>query len=209
VHIGAKDWPFPIPIVKTASGKWFFDTESGKHEILARRIGRDELETIQVCRTYLTAQTEYASKLRDGNPVHCYAQRLVSRSGRQDGLYWDAAPSQEQSPFGPLIAQATEEGYDTHAGHRHEPYFGYYYRVLKAQGPAAPGGAYDYVINGNMIAGFALVAWPAEYGSSGMMTFIISHEGVLYQQDLGPDTDKIARAMKEYNPDNHWTPVKD
>ncbi len=210
VDIGKDNWPFPIPLKRLPDGKWFFDTEAGKKEILARRIGANELETIAVCRAYLEAQRQYASEDREGSGVLKYAQRLISKNGK-DGLYWEAAPGEEESPFGEFIAQAEAEGYtpvqNDHSGP--QPYHGYFYRILKRQGPDAPGGQYDYVINGNMIAGFALVAWPSEYGASGMVTFIISHQGKLYQKDLGPKTSDIARNMKEYNPDSSWTLVAD
>jgi hypothetical protein len=206
LYVGKDDWPFPIPIAQTPDGKWFFDTEAGKAEILARRIGANELDTIDVCRTYVQAQREYASKDRDGSGVLKYAQHVISSPGKMDGLYWPVNPGEEQSPYGPLIAQAASEGYQPGTGH-HQPYHGYHFHILKEQGPAAPGGKYNFVINGNMIAGFALVAFPDEYGSSGIMTFIISHQGKLYQKDLGPNTDQIARQMTEYNPDDSWTLV--
>jgi hypothetical protein len=209
IYVGKDDWPFPIPIAKTADGKWFFDTEAGKGEILARRIGANELDTIDVCRAYVQAQRQYASRDHDGSGVLKYAQHIISTPGKQDGLYWPVNPGQEQSPLGPLMAQAESEGYQQASGKPHEPYLGYHYRILKQQGPDAPGGKYDYVINGNMIAGFALIAYPADYGSSGIMTFIISHQGKLYQKDLGSDTVNIARKIDEYNPDSSWTLVKD
>ncbi|MGO8704716.1 MAG: DUF2950 domain-containing protein [Candidatus Brocadiia bacterium] len=210
VDIGKDNWPFPIPLKRLPDGKWFFDTEAGKKEILARRIGANELDTIAACRAYLEAQREYASEDRDDSGVLKYAQRFISRNGK-DGLYWEAAPGEEESPFGEFIAQADAEGYTLGQKDQSgpQPYHGYFYRILKCQGPDAPGGQYDYVINGNMIAGFALVAWPSEYGSSGVMTFIISHQGKLYQKDLGPKTSDIARNMKEYNPDSSWTLVED
>jgi hypothetical protein len=210
VDIGKDNWPFPIPLTRLPDGKWFFDTEAGKKEILARRIGANELETIAVCRAYLEAQREYASVDRDDSGVLKYAQRFISKNGK-DGLYWAAAPGEEESPFGEFVAQADMEGYTLgqkdHSGP--QPYHGYFYHILKCQGPDAPGGQYDYVINGNMIAGFALVAWPSEYGASGVMTFIISHQGKLYQKDLGSKTPDLARNMKEYNPDSSWTLVED
>ena len=209
LYVGKDDWPFPIPIAQSSDGKWFFDTEAGKGEILARRIGANELDTIEVCRAYVQAQRQYAARDRDSSDVLKYAQRIVSSPGKTDGLYWAVTPGQEQSPFGPLMAEASAEGYEQTAGHPHEAYHGYHFRILKRQGPAAPGGKYDYVINGNMIAGFALVAFPAEYGSSGIMTFIVSHQGTVYQKDLGPDTTNAARQMNEYNPDSSWTLVKD
>ena len=208
IDIGKDNWPFPIPVTRLANGRWFFDTEAGKQEILARRIGANELETINVCRAYLEAQREYASADRDGSGVLKYAQHFISKHGR-DGLYWEAGPDEEESPFGPVVAQATLEGYTPGKkdGSGPQPYHGYVYHILTRQGPAAPGGKYDYVINGNMIAGFALVAGPTEYGVSGVMTFIISHQGKLYQKDLGSKTSDIVRTMKEYNPDSSWTLV--
>jgi hypothetical protein len=209
IYAGNDDWPFPIPLVKTPEGKWFFDTEAGKTEILARRIGENELETIQVCRTYVEAQREYASKDRDGSDVLKYAHKIISTPGKMDGLFWIAAPGQEQSPFGHLFAKAATEGYEQTTGHPHEPYHGYHFRVLKRQGSAAPGGKFDYVINGSMVAGFALVAFPVDYESSGIMTFIVNQRGKVYQKDLGPNTRQLAHEMTEYNPDSTWTLVKD
>jgi hypothetical protein len=210
LHIGANDWPFPIPIAKdSASGKWYFDTGSGQTEILARRIGANELETISMARAFVDAEREYASEDRDGSGVLKYAQYFRSHEGKKDGLYWPAADDQPQSPFGPLVAQATTEGYLQHAkGTGPHAFHGYYYHILTQQGPAAPGGKYNYVINGNMIAGFAMIAYPDDYGKSGIMTFIVSHQGKVYQKDLGPDTPKLARAITAYNPDASWTLVK-
>jgi len=211
--IGNKEWPFPIPIIKADDGQWFFDTASGKEEILARRIGANELAAIEVCRAYVQAQRQYASKDRDGSEVLKYAQHFRSRPGLKDGLYWEAPPGEEQSPFGPLVAEASVKGYFAKRkpgdprGRR--PFQGYYFHILTRQGPAAPGGRYNYVINGNMIAGFALLAWPAKYGSSGVMTFLISHQGKVYQKDLGPDTQQLSRRITEYNPDATWKRVTD
>jgi hypothetical protein len=209
IDIGKDNYPFPVPLTRLPSGKWFFDTEAGKQEILDRRIGENELETIKVCRAYVEAQREYASADRDGSGVLKYAQHFMSHNGH-DGLYWPAASGEEQSPFGSLMAQATTEGYtpgqkDSPQPH---PYYGYIYHILTRQGSDAPGGKYDYIINGNMIAGFALVAHPVEYGKSGVMTFIISHQGKMYQKDLGPQTTDIAGGMTEYNPDSNWTLVE-
>ena len=210
IDIGKDNWPFPIPLRRLASGKWFFDTEAGKQEILARRIGANELETIKVCRDYLEAQREYASEDRDNSGVLKYAQHFVSKHGK-DGLYWDAVPGEAESPLGMLLAQATLEGYtpEKKNGHALHPYHGYVFHILTRQGPAAPGGRYDYIVNGNMIAGFGLVACPTEYGISGVMTFIVNHQGKVYQKDLGPNTTDIVRSMKEYNPDSSWTLVTD
>ena len=209
IYVGNDDWPFPIPIAKTSEGKWFLDTEAGKTEILARRIGANELDAIQVCRTYVGAQREYASKERDGSEVRKFAQRILSTPGKMDGLFWNATSGQEQSPLGNLLAAWAKEGYEQTTGHPRQPYHGYHFRVLKRQGSAAPGGKYAYVINGNMIAGFALVAFPADYESSGIMTFIVNQQGKVYQKDLGPDTQEAGRKMSEYNPDTSWTLVKD
>lgn len=211
VHIGNKNWPFPIPIVRLANDKWFFDTEAGKAEILARRIGADELDTIEVCEAYVRAQQQYAATYHDGADVLRYAQRLVSKPGTQDGLYWAAAVGQPESPFGPLAAQAAAEGY-TPGAHKTagpHPFNGYYFHILTRQGSAAPGGKYNYVINGNMIAGFALVAFPAKYGSSGIMTFVVNQQGRVYQKDLGRDTLSIARHMTRYNPGKSWTLIQE
>jgi hypothetical protein len=208
LHIGNDDWPFPIPIVKT--GKiWRFDTKAGKHEILARRIGRNELSTIKTCLVYVDAQREYALKDRDKNGLLEYAQKFGSEPGKQDGLYWESKEGEEQSPLGPLVAEAVKEGYGRKQTPKQitdqpTPYHGYYYRILKAQGKSAPGGAYDYVVDGKMIGGFALVAYPAQYGNSGIMTFIVNQDGAVYQKNLGKNTAKIAQAMESFNPDKTW-----
>ena len=202
--IGADQWPFPIPLVKSGAD-WRFHTAAGLDEILNRRIGRDELNAIEVCRAYITAQRDYASKIRDTSGVRKFAQHLVSTKGKQDGLYWDPKTANgEESPFGPLVAEYLKGG--RKAG---DPYYGYYFRVLTRQGNNVPGGRYNYVINGNMIGGFALVAFPAEYGKTGVMTFLVSHHGKVYQKDLGPNTTKIARDMQEFNPDKTWTEAQD
>jgi Protein of unknown function (DUF2950) len=206
LELGTNSWPFPIPIVKKG-GKWFFDTPAGEEEILNRRIGRNELDTLQVMRAYVDAQREYATRDRDGDQVLEYAQRFDSSPGTKDGLYWPPDLDGEVSPLGPLVAGADVEGYElTHLGGdaAPKPYHGYYFKILKQQGKDAPGGKYNYVINGNMIGGFALVAWPAEYGRSGIMTFIVNQQGRVYQKDLGPRTAKLAGAMKRYNPDSTW-----
>jgi hypothetical protein len=201
LHVGADDFPFPIPLVPDGS-EWRFDTRAGKDEILNRRIGRNELETIQVCLAYVDAQREYYSEDRNADGLREYASRFASRPGKRDGLYWPTKPGEPLSPLGLLVVQARGEGY---AGHQKDkPYHGYFYRILTAQGPAASDGAYDYMAHGRMIGGFALVAYPAQYGVSGVMTFIVNHEGVVYEKDLGPDTAAIARAMKLYNPDSTW-----
>jgi DUF2950 family protein len=199
MSIGSDDWPFPIPIVKKGNA-WVFDTAAGKQEILSRRIGAKELDAIEVCRAYVEAQREYASQDRDGSAVQKFAQRFLSSAGRHDGLYWPVAAGEQPSPFGPLVADAVAEGYSKKSA----PYRGYYYRILTAQGRHAPGGAYSYIINGNMIAGFALVAYPAEYGNSGIMTFIVNQQAIVYEKDLGLHTAEIAKAMKLYDPDPSW-----
>jgi hypothetical protein len=201
--IGPDAWPFPIPLVRSGAD-WRFHTAEGMEEIVNRRIGANELNAIAACRSYLWAQRQYAAKIRDASGVRKFAQRLVSTAGKQDGLYWDPAVANgEESPFGPNIAEFLASG--RKAG---EPYHGYYFRVLTRQGNHVPGGRYSYVINGNMIAGFALVAFPAEYGNTGIMTVLVSHHGKVYQKDLGPRTAEIARAMREYNPDATWTEAR-
>jgi hypothetical protein len=210
LNIGYDAWPFPIPLVK-GDGQWFFDTDAGQEEILNRRVGRNELDTIRVCNAYVDAQRQYASLDRMGDGVMQYAQRLRSAPGGHDGLYWHAEPGEDASPLGPMIAAARGEGY------RHEskilteaqitPYHGYYFKVLSRQGKHAPGGKYDYIINGHMVAGFALVAWPAEWGNSGVMTFIVNQEGKVYEANLGPKTVSIALKMTAYDPTSGWKPV--
>ena len=208
VHVGNTDWPFPIPLVKNG-GSWQFDVKQGRQEILNRRIGRNELSTLSAVRGYVEAQFDYASSDRDGDGVSKYAQKLQSEPGKHDGLFWETEDGQPQSPLGSLIAQARAEGYKAKgAAEKPSPYHGYYYRILTRQGSSAPGGKYDYIINGNMIAGFALVAFPAQYGSSGIMTFIVNQQGKIFQKDLGPKTAEIAENMKEYNPDSKWEPVQ-
>jgi hypothetical protein len=208
LHVGSDEWPFPIPIVKAGNG-WRFDTGAGEQEILARRIGGNELKAIQVCLAYVDAQREYAmKKARQGEGLLEYAQKFVSTPGKQDGLYWEAGEGQEQSPIGPLFAAARDQGYSGKPlGEEPEPYHGYFYRILTAQGKNAPDGAQDYVVGGKMIGGFALIAYPAHYGASGVMTFIVNHDGVVYQKKLGKDTKKAAQAMKAFDPDKTWTRV--
>jgi len=204
LHVGNEEWPYPIPVVKKGEN-WFFDTKAGKEEILNRRIGRNELNAIQVCLAYVDAQREYIMEDRDENKLLEYAQRFISRKGEKNGLYWEAKEGEEQSPLGPLIAKASGEGYSGKGpGGKRNPYHGYYYRILKSQGKNAPGGEYDYVVNGKMIGGFALVAYPAEYGNSGVMTFIVNQDGMVYEKNLGEDTEKIAPAMKKFDPDKTW-----
>ncbi len=208
LHVGGDDWPFPIPIVK-AGNSWRFDTAAGKQEILARRIGGNELKAIQVCLAYVDAQREYAMrKARQGAGLLEYAQKFVSTPGKQDGLYWEAE-GQGQSPIGPLFAAARDQGYGKPLGEEPEPYHGYLYRILTAQGKNAPGGAQDYVVGGKMIGGFALIAYPAHYGASGVMTFIVNHDGVVYQKNFGKDTNKTVQTIKVFDPDKTWTRVPD
>jgi hypothetical protein len=207
LNVGAKNWPMPIPIVRR-DGSWFFDTLAGKDEILNRRIGEDEATAIGVCHTYVLAQREYAAEDRDGSGVLKFAQRLKSTPGTKDGLYWPAEPGQEQSPFGPLVAEARAEGYGGKTAEGEpQPFHGYRFKVLLAQGPAAPGGAYGYVINGNLIAGFALVAYPAHWGESGVMTFIVNQWGKVYQCNLGENSAQIASEMTLFDPDSSWVLV--
>lgn len=203
--LGKSAFPFAIPIVKSGD-QWRFDAAAGRDEILARRIGRNELNAIEVCRTYVEAQNEYAADDRLAGVSFEYAQHLQSTPGTHDGLYWAGEP---QSPFGPLIASARAEGYDQSTADSvdHKPYHGYFYKVLTRQGPAAPGGAHDYLAGGRMIGGFALVAFPARYDDSGVMTFIVSHDGVVYQKNLGPETASVASAMTVFNPDEGWEKV--
>jgi hypothetical protein len=202
--IGQEDFPLPIPIVH-GGGSWRFDTAAGRQEILYRRIGRNELDAIQSALAYVDAQNEYADKDRTGAGKNIYAQRIVSSAGKRDGLYWPDTEGNDASPLGELFAKATAEGY--RVGSERIPYHGYYYKILTRQGPAAPGGALDYVVNGNMIGGFALVIYPAEYRNSGVMTFIVNHTGQVYQKDLGPRTLDLAARMIEYNPDKTWSKV--
>jgi hypothetical protein len=206
LEVGTNAWPFPIPIVRT-NGSWYFDTAEGREEVLNRRIGRNELEVLDTMRAYVEAQREYASIYRDDSKVLKYAQKLVSSPGKTDGLYWPIEVNNEESPLGPMVADAQDEGYFSKkltVGTEPQPFHGYYFKILTRQGKHAPGGKYDYVINDNMIGGFAMVAWPAEYGESGIMTFIVNQRGVVYQQDLGPHTVKIARKMTTFDPDDSW-----
>jgi hypothetical protein len=202
--IGKDEFPFPIPLV-AKNGSWHFDTAEGVEEILDRRIGENEISAIEVLRTAVDAQREYAEADRDGKGLQ-YARRLLSSDGTYDGLYWPEEEGEPESPLGPLVGYAQAQGYTAHQG-RPTPYHGYIFRVLTAQGPAAKGGAGDYIVNGRMIGGFALVASPAEYGNSGVMTFIVNHDGDVYQRDLGPDTARIAAAMRAYDPDASWREV--
>jgi hypothetical protein len=202
--IGPNDWPSPVPIVQK-DGKWMFDSKEGAEELLLRLIGRNELNTIALLRGYDEAQMEYALADPDKTGVHQYAQRLISTPGKRDGLYWKAGDGEPESPIGEAVANALEEGYSK----KTEPYHGYFFKVLKGQGPAAPLGQLDYVISGHMIGGFALVAWPAKHRATGVMTFLVSNDGIVYQKDLGPDTATIAPEMTRYNPDEGWVATED
>jgi hypothetical protein len=205
LYVGEDDFPLPIPLVPDGP-RWFWDTDAGDDEILFRRIGRNELATIQVCLAYVDAQREYYSRSRGAGMLE-YAQRLESTKGKRDGLFWPTAPGDKPSPLGPLVAEARAGGYTKPEPGKRMPYHGYLYRMLFAQGPAASGGAYEYLVKGHMIGGFALVAFPATYAVSGITTFIVNHDGIVYQKDLGPNTAQIANAMKIYNPDKTWTKV--
>jgi hypothetical protein len=206
--VGADNFPFPIPLRKNDGGQWFFDTAAGKDEILNRRIGRNELAIIEVCGAVADAEAEYFSQLHDGATTKQYALKFISDPGKQNGLYWKSPEGQPESPLGPLAAFATSEGYNAKAD-AHTAFHGYYFHMLKGQGNNAPGGAKDYVVDGKMLGGFAFVAYPAEYGNSGVMTFIINQDGVLLQKDLGKTTTEIATAMTEFNPDASWSPVEE
>jgi len=212
LHVGNENWPFPIPIVKY-NDQWFFDTEAGKEEILNRRIGEDELIAILVCRSYVKAQREYVLNDWDGDGIFAYAQKLRSDPGKRNGLFWRATRGEEVSPLGELVARAWHEGYKKKKAAFKEaepsPFHGYYFKLLTRQGKNVPGGKYNYIVNGNMVGGFALVAFPSNWGTSGVMTFIVNQQGKVYQKNLGPDTMRIAQKMKLYNPDKTWTPVKE
>jgi DUF2950 family protein len=203
LNIGDDDWPFPVPLVKGPTG-WSFDTKAGRTEILYRRVGNNELSAIQICRGYVEAQQEYALAKKEGG-VNQYAQRIISTPGTQDGLAWQNADGTWGGPIGEKVAAAIARGYNN----RNEPFHGYFFKVLKGQGPAAPLGEMDFVVKGVMIGGFALIAFPAQYRVTGVQTFMVSHDGVVYQKDLGPKTVELANAIDRYNPDKSWTPVLD
>jgi len=200
--VGNEDWPFPVPIVKVAD-KWHFDAKAGRQELLYRRIGSNELDAIEICHGYVEAQYEYAYQKREGYNVNQYAQRIISTPGKQDGLAWQNADGSWGGPVGEEIARAIEQGYSANP----QPYHGYFFKVLKGQGPAAPFGEMDYVVEGVMIGGFALVAAPAEYGETGVKSFMVSQDGVVYQKDLGPSTLDEFIKMERFNPDEPWTAV--
>jgi hypothetical protein len=205
LQVGQERWPLPVPLVRIG-GKWYFDAKAGHDEILFRRVGANELDAIEVCRGFVEAQKEYALGLHDGSRVHQYAQRIISTPGKQDGLYWKNADGTDGGPISEAVAKAIEEGYGVQTA---SAYHGYLFNVLKGQGSAAPLGELDYVIGGAMIGGFALIATPAEYGVTGVQTFIISHDGIVYQKDLGPDSVALAKAITRYNPDKTWVRTND
>jgi hypothetical protein len=209
LHVGVDNWPLPIPIVEKKN-MWVFDTKAGKEEILNRRIGRNELNVIEVIHAYVYAQHEYATKDCIGSGKVEFAQKFISTKGKHDGLYWNAKEGEEQSPLGPLVAQASKEGYASKIeGINFAPFHGYYYKILKGQGNHAQGGAYNYIVKGKMILGFALVGYPAEYGNSGIMTFLVNQEGIIYQKNLGKNTKCIAESMKTFDPDKTWKKVEE
>jgi hypothetical protein len=207
IFVGPEDWPLPFPIVKRGE-KWAFDANKGRSEVLARRIGANELDAITICRGFVEAQQQYASQIHDNSGVNQYAQRLISTPGKQDGLYWENADGSPGGPVSKTVAKAIEEGYATDK-ETPTPFHGYYFKVLKGQGPAAPLGQLNFVINGAMIGGFALAAFPANYGVTGIKTFIVSYEGIVYQKDLGPDSLKKGAQMELYNPDKTWKKTDD
>lgn len=208
LQVGQGNWPFPFPIVR--DGKvWYFDIERGNEEILDRRVGRNELGAIAVCEGYVQSQIEYASKRRDGNSSGIYAQRFQSNPGKQDGLYWPVSKGEPESPMGPLVASAAANENSTQSSGSPAPYYGYIYKILTAQGSDAPGGAKNYVVDEKLTGGFALIAYPAQYGSTGVMTFIVNQDGVVYQQDLGEQTSDLASHITAYNPDNSWRAAQD
>lgn len=204
--IGDERWPFPAPLVKIGN-EWQFDSEKGKEEVLARRIGRNELRIIDLCRAYVGMQRDYANQPHDGKPAGLFAQRFLSSPGRQDGLYWPKKSGEKRSPLNDLVAQATADGYDLNKSAT-TPFWGYHIRILTAQGPAAPGGKKSYITKGNMSGGFALLAYPGKYASSGVMTFVVGPDGVVYEKDFGKDTDIQAARLTEYNPDESWKAVQ-
>ena len=203
--IGPEAWPVPFPLVKEG-GKWRFDTEAGIEEVVNRRIGENELNAIAICRAYIEAQIQYSSVDRDGDDVLEYARQIASTEGKKDGLFWEAGENEELSPFGPLVADAIDYLEGREPG---DPFKGYYYKIVTRPSSPTPGGRYDYIINGNMIAGFAAIAFPADHGNSGIMTFTCSHQGKVYQKNFGEDSDLIAAGIDEYNPDASWSEVKD
>jgi len=205
--LGGEEWPYPIPVVRQGSS-WRFDVKAGEEQILDRRIGRNEMHAIEVCLTYVEAQRDYAAKDPLGNGLREYAQKVASTDGKHDGLFWRPAGSGEESPLGPLVAVAEAKGYKVASAEGQAPFQGYYYRILTAQGATAPGGAKNYIAGGHMTGGFALISFPAKYGDSGVMTFIVNQSGIVFEKNLGPDTASIASHMTEYNPDKSWKVVE-
>ena len=205
LEVGADDWPFPAPLVKKGSA-WAFDATAGREELINRRVGRNELDTIQTMLAIVDAQREYAASDADGNGFADYATRFLSTKGKKDGLYWPDESGKPQSPLGPLIATASAEGYGKKkaADGQRPSYHGYHYKLITSQGKDAPGGAYDYMVKGKLLGGFAVVAWPSSYRNSGVTTFIVNHDGVVYEKDLGPQTDAVASGMAKFNPDKTW-----
>jgi hypothetical protein len=204
--IGEKDWPVPVPVVQR-DGRWYLDGAEGEDEIIYRRVGGNELGAIKVCRGFVEAQNEYASEGRDGNPPGYFAAYLISDEGRQNGLYWPTEDDEPESPAGPFVAAAAGEGYRRAASGEPTPYHGYYYRMLYAQGPNAPGGAIEYFEEGRLINGFALIAWPADYGVSGVKTFLVNQDGTVYEKDLGEDTAAVVTTIELFDPDSTWSTV--
>jgi len=205
--VGEEEWPLPIPLVHVDNG-WWFDTAAGQEEILNRRIGRNELNVLEVCRVYVEAQQAFSALHTHGKHQHEYAQHFESSPGQHNGLYWPAADNQQQSPLGPFLASAAEEGYSGKVLSKRTPYHGYYYRILKSQSSHASGGAKDYIVHGHMRNGFALIAFPARYGDSGVMTFIVNQDGIIYEKNLGFTTDEVARVTREFDPDDSWNVVQ-
>jgi Protein of unknown function (DUF2950) len=203
LFMGAENWPFPVPLKKNSAGQWYFDSKAGVEEVLYRRIGHNELAAIKVCQALSNAQEDYFADLHDGDTVHQYAQKFISDEGKQNGLYWPTADSDPPSPIGPAFKYAVAEGYTK----KSDPFHGYYFRLLTAQGAAAPGGAKSYIVNGKMTGGYAFLAYPAEYKNSGVMTFIVNLHGVVYEKDLGPKTEDAAKAITAINPDATWRTV--
>jgi hypothetical protein len=203
LNVGQDEWPFPIPVVKK-DGAWYFDSAAGVEEIINRRVGENELDTIQSCLAYVDAQQEFYLRNVQKDPLQHYANKFVSSTGKKDGLFWPAAENEQQSPLGEEFVVARAEGYFASGTPKGAPFHGYVYRILTSQGPSAPGGAYDYEVNGELLGGFGLIAFPAEYGSSGVMTFIVNHDGVVYSRDLGPNTQRVAMGIVEFNPDSMW-----
>jgi hypothetical protein len=207
LDVGAENYPFPFALKKNSAGQWYFDTSSAKAEILARRIGDNELSTIEVVNAMKGAQAEYFSQSRDGSKVHAYAQKFVSDDGKQNGLYWTVAEGEPESPIGSFAAYASSEGYSNNS-QAPQPYHGYFFRMITKQGPQAQGGAKDYIVNGNMTGGFAILAYPAEYANSGVMSFLINQDGDVFEKDLGANTSEVAKTITSFDPDNTWTAVE-